>query len=83
MSSQLEAVVLEGRKKDKDHVTLCSDLQMISGGSLYSVYLLSYLKQYTQNPDLLKTVCFFHFNTSSVFPGGLTVIKSIPDILTK
>jgi len=70
MSSQSE-VLLEGRKKDKDHVTVCSDLQMISGGSLHGIYLFSCLKGYTQNLDLSKTVCFFHFNTSSVLLGGL------------
>lgn len=70
MSSQLEAVGLEGVKKDKDHVTLYSALQMISGGSLCRIYLFSYLKEHPQNPDLSKTVCFFHFNTSSVLLGG-------------
>lgn len=40
MSSQLKAVVLEVKKKDKDHVTLSPDLQMISGSRLYSIYLI-------------------------------------------
>lgn len=78
MSSQLEAVVLERRKKDKDHVTLYPDLHMISEGHLYSPYLLSYLKEYTQNPVFSKNSLLFSFQHQFCGSGWFNTNKKHP-----